>query len=368
MRVAALALILCVLSFRGAAQVTIGGQTGAEYFKSAPTGSQRSMNSGRPSFGWEGDLFLDGHVSDDITALSTLRATESGYLSFEYLAIRVGNLTPLNINVQAGKFDLPFGNLDGRRFPRTNALFSLPLIYEYSTALPEYVTPSRQVLAGQGKGGGMRLLDGGMYDLGGMVFGSIGMVSYAFAVTSGTISATSYNTANANSDLGKVARITVTPLTGVTIGASYAWGAYMEEEQANPTVDVNKFVQKAAGLDLEVSTGHFVFYGEGVYNVWPAPDSNQTLDYKVLGYYLEGKYTIVPRLYVALRFGGLTFGNFLVDGVTQSWDYDVTEWEGGIGYFIDRNAVLKLVRRETRIHGGAAPKDFTTVLQIAVGF
>jgi hypothetical protein len=76
----------------------------------------------------------------------------------------------------------------------------------------------------------------------------------------------------------------------------------------------------------------------------------------------------VPRLYVALRASGLEFNHVLLGAQEQPWDYAVTEWEGGIGFFIDRDVLVKLVRRETRIHGGTHPKDNLSVLQLVVAY
>jgi hypothetical protein len=71
---------------------------------------------------------------------------------------------------------------------------------------------------------------------------------------------------------------------------------------------------------------------------------------------------------VALRVSGIRFGSVLLASENKAWDDDVTEWEGGAGYFLDRNVLLKLVRRETRIQGVTVPKDHLTVLQLAVSY
>ena len=216
----------------------------------------------------------------------------------------------------------------------------------------------------------MRLLNLGMYDLGVMVSGSSGILDYAVSVTNGTVSSVSYDGGSSNSDLGKIIRLAITPATGLTIGGAYAWGAYLDDSGLYAPVDgdVNAYVQKAAEVDCEFSRGHFVFFGEGVYSSWPAPLEYRTENLEAFGFTLEGKYTLLPRLYAALRIGGLYFGDVRLAGEIRPWDYDVTEFEGGFGYFLDRNVLLKLVRRETRIQGGERPKDALTVLQLAVSY
>jgi hypothetical protein len=361
---------LCTLASGASAQISFSGQTAAHFFQSAAIQSPRALNGGHPSFGWEADLFVDASVTDNILALATLRGSETRQIDFDYLAMRLIDLTPLPVNLQAGKFDLPFGNLADRRYPRRNNLFSLPLIYEYRTALPNYYLTESDLVLNRARGRGMRLLDLGMYGVGAMVFGSEGILDYAFSLTSGTISSTSYQTPNVINGLSKVVRLAITPVAGLTIGGAYTWGAYLVDQYLPSSlyIDLSTYVQKAAEFDVEFSRGHFVFYGEGVYNVWPVPLVTRDEDLTVFGYYLEGKYTIIPRLSVALRVSGLRFGNVLLGSVNQPWDDNVIEWEGGLGYFLDRDVVVKLVRRETRTQGASSPKDHLTVLQIAVAY
>ena len=350
--------------------MTLGGQSSVYFYKSASTTSQRAVNYGRPSFGWRTDLFLTGQVNENVAALCNVRVNDDQYINFDYLAVRLMNLTPLGLNIEAGKIDLPFGNLGERWFPRRNPLFGLPVIYEYRTALPVHLTTETELLTSRGQGKGMRHLNLAMYNLGAMLSGSFDVFDYAVAVTNGTISETSYYSGNSNSDIGMVFRMAATPMTGLTIGVSYAWGAYLDEPyQAPPRgIDVNSYRQKGAGLDVEFSRGHASLDAEAVYNIWPVPLGNTDEDFKVFGYYVEGKYTLLPRIYLALRISGLQFGDALLGQAVQPWDYNVTEWEGGAGYFIDRDVLIKLVRRETRIAGGSRPKDNLTVLQLTVAY
>jgi hypothetical protein len=362
--------LLCCSARPGTAQITFSGQTAAQYFQSASTRSPRAVNAGHPSFGWETEVFLDAVVTENVFALSTIRASESRQIEFDQIAVRLMDLTPLHLNLQAGKFDLPFGNLGERRYPRRNNLFSLPLIYEYRSALSNYTSTEANLLLYRGSGAGMRLLDLGMYGLGAMVFGSVGTLEYAFSLTNGTVSTASYQTPNSVDGLGKVIRLALTPTTGFTIGSAYAWGAFLVDRYGpSPGYSpLDTYIQKSAEVDIEFSRGHFAFYGEGVYTVWPVPLELRDEQFKAFGYYGEAKYTLVPRLYLALRVSGLRFGNVVLGSVDQPWDDNVSEWEGGLGYFVDRNVLLKLVRRETRIQGGTFPRDHLTVLQLAVSY
>jgi hypothetical protein len=236
--------------------------------------------------------------------------------------------------------------------------------------LPDVITTEAQVLANRGLGRGMKLLDRGIYDLGAMVSGSAGILDYAVAVTSGTVSSTTYGTGNTNNGLSTTVRLALVPWTGLTIGAAYMWGAYLETPVLTPprNVDVSSYVQKAAEGDVEFSVGHLVLNGELVYSRYPVPLESRDEQFPVTGIACEGRFTVFPRCFVALRYGGLRFGNVLLGSVLQPWDYNVDELEGGLGYFVARDALVKVVHRETRTMGGSRPKDSLTAFQITVAY
>ncbi len=353
------------------AQIIWGGQASADFLQSGRTTSPRAIDQGRPTFGWRSDLFLDADISDNVAVLSAYRVTDEERLFFDNIAVRVMHLTPLDFNIQAGKFDMPFGNLGMRRYPRENPLYSLPLPYEYQTSLSMTPVSEGQLLAARGKGSGLRMLDQGIYDIGVEVYGAFDRFTYAAALSNGTVSTSAYGNPNINGDLGKVFRATVTPWTGLTLGAAYSWGAYLYEP-ATPSSyyseDISSYLQKTGEVDLSFSDGHFVFNGEGILSAWRFPLGSRDVTLNSLGYYAEGKYTLIPRLYAALRFSGLRFGDVVLAGVSQPWDYNVTEWEGGFGYFLERDLLLKLIRRETRTDGGSHPQDHLTVVQLVAAF
>lgn len=365
-----LLLALSLFTIHSSAQVQVSGEVSAYVAKSERSQTPRVINKGTPSFGWRLDLFFDGQVSENVFALANIRVLEDEELRVDYAALRVTNLTALNFNFQVGKFDMPFGNLGERRFPEKNFLFGLPIIYEYRTSLPAQVVTKAELLNNRGKGVGMRLIDLGVYDLGAMVFGEAGRLHYAAAVANGTISATYNRGLNSNNDFNKIIRLAYTPMMGLTIGAAGSFTAYLPSEGKSfpRTKSAGDYFQRIGEVDLEFSRGHFIFYGQGVYSEWDVPLETEDAKLSVIGYYAEAKYTWVPRFYTAARVSGLRFSQLDFDGSSRRWDYDMFEAEAGIGYFIDRNAVVKLVRRETRTLGITDPHDNLTVLQFAVAF
>jgi hypothetical protein len=362
--------ILATLSFPLAAQVQLSGEASTFGLKTSRSDGQRVIDKGTPTFEWRLDLFVDGRVTDHVFVLASLRSYEEEALNIDYAAIRITDIADLGINFQMGKFDMPFGNLAERRFPSKNFLFGLPLIYEYRMSLPNQVVNRLDLLNNRGKGVGMRLLDFGIYDIGAMVYGDAGRLHYAVAGANGTISSTTYHQLNNNSDFNKIVRLAYTPMMGLTFGASAAMSAYLADggKPLPRTTSSNHYQQLIGDADVEFSIERFLFNAEGVYSQWTVPLENEDTKLSVVGYYAEAKYTWFPRFYTAARVSGLIFSKFTLGDIAPRWDNNVFEVEAGIGYHVDRNAILKIVRRETRTPEVIGTRDNLTVLQLAVAF
>jgi hypothetical protein len=362
--------IVTTLSAPLAAQVQLSGEASSFGLKSSRSDGQRVVDRGTPTFGWRFDLFVDGRVTDHVFVLASLRSYEEETLNIDYAAIRITDIADLGINLQMGKFDMPFGNLAERRFPTKNFLYGLPLIYEYRMSLPNQVVTRIDLLNNRGKGVGMRLLDFGIYDIGAMIYGDAGSLHYAIAGANGTISSTTYHQLNNNYDFNKIVRLAYTPMMGLTIGASAAMSAYLADGgKALPrTTASNHYQQLIGDADVEFSIERFLLNAEGIYSQWTVPLENEDTKLSVVGYYAEAKYTWFPRFYTAARVSGLIFSKFSVGDIVSRWDNNVLEVEAGLGYHLDRNTILKIVRRETRTPEIAGTRDNLTVLQLAASF
>jgi hypothetical protein len=369
-RISAVFVLLVALGTQVHSQVQLSGEASTYVLKSARTSSPRVINNGNPTFGWRFDLFLDAKVTDNVFVLVNTRAFQDEVINFDYLALRIVNLADLGFNVQMGKFDMPFGNLADRRFTTKNFLYGLPLIYEYRTSLPDQVITRAEVLNGRGKGAGMRLIDLGIYDIGAMLYGDVGRAHYAVAVANGTISSTYLRRLNSDSDFNKIVRFAYTPMMGLTLGASAAMSAYLSDEgKSLPRNQGSLHYQQLIGeLDVEFSRERFLFNGEAVYSKWTVPFENEDTDVWAFGYYAEAKYTWFPRFYTAARVSGLVFSRLQLEGSAPRWENNMLEIEAGVGYHLDRNTLVKLVRRETQTLEVTGPKDNLSVLQLAVSF
>lgn len=358
-------------------QFIINGQASSAFIKSNDGESQYDVNTGRGTFAWRLDVFADASVNDNVTFLTNIRILQDQIPHIDLFALRVSDIASTGINFQVGQIDLPFGNLGEQRFPKQNPFYQLPLMNEHITSLcrsdykvwtytPEYAM----------SGDGVRLLDQGLYDLGAKIYGSIGeewRIDYALALINGMASATgtySPSGLNPNHGFGKVARVAVTPFTGLTIGVSYAFGPFMKNQSDEiQTVDgrldtsafygiaPEKYLQHIIGGDVDFSTGHFSFLGEAIYNSW---DYRYSTTLKAFSYSAMARYAFTPRFSAALRAGGITFNN--VNGIPEfvaersdwysgpaprliiysgKWDHDVFRLEGAGVLRLDESLILK---------------------------
>ena len=357
-------LILCTSIPR--AQLRVEGQASTAFVKANDGPSQYSFDGGNGSFAWRLDLFSDAIVSENITFLSNLRVIQDQIPHFDLFAIRVADIASSGVSVQAGEIDIPFGNLSENRFPKENPFLDLPLMNEHITALcrSDYKLWTL-IQEYQIAGDGVCLLDQGLYDVGVKAYGSIGMFDYSVALINGMISSTgtySPNGLNPNGGYGKVFRGAITPMTGLTLGASYAIGPFMKNESdliidSDGNADTSAFfgispdnyLQKIIGGDLSFSLEHFYFSGEIISNTWEYLDG---VNLKAFSYSAEARYAFTPRVSGAIRAGGISFN--MVSGMkelnaffqpvlyTGKWDHDVFRLEGAVAYKLDRALLLKL--------------------------
>ena len=369
-------------------QLRLSEQASAAFIKADGGYSQYALNRGRATFAWRLDLFADAALSGNIFFMSNLRMLQDQIIHVDLFAIRFADLASTGLNLEAGEIELPFGNLGERRFPRSNPFYSLPLTHEHVTTLrsSDYsLWPSTPYFAIAGDG--VRILDQGLYDLGVKLYGGAGMFDFWFALMNGMVSATStYSTGygpsglNTNNRMGIIGRLAMTPLTGLTLGGSYAAGPFLKEGVAyNPGggYDPSDIDQNIVEADLDFSLEHAALYAELFYNVWTFNEAIGS-DLKAFGYSVEGSYAPRPRFLIALRAGGLRFNDVSVDTYNGTsfiqryegpWDHDVFRLEGALGYRLERSVLVKLVYQWNRTYRVAEdPADNVLVMQAVVSF
>ncbi len=342
--------------------------------------------------------------------LSVFAEIQTSRLTFNLYALTaVYRLTPNEaLQVEAGKFLAPFGNFLPRRYASENPLVENPLAYSYRTALSASLLPgtNAQLLAARGQGFalhyddhpflrkqtdlqapsdhiptpevGIRVISRDVYLTGVQISGAHAKFGYALAITNGALS-NPIDVNNSNS-VQVLARLRSTPVVGLDLGASFASAPYLNKTDVSNALNaaglsVESFRQSVLGVDLAYSRGYASLFAELLYNRWESPFLPENLD--LLGGYVEGKYSLSPRVFLAGRWSFLKFseiadaGDLDGDGrATESWDYDVNTIEAGLGYRLNRHAIFKTVYELNRTFAapGGDPSDDMIALQAVVFF
>jgi hypothetical protein len=307
------------------------------------------------------DAIVSFRVNDYLALLGDLRLlgpVGAGSWSFGPYALfaRVRPWTGRNFDVQAGLIPPVFGAFSRRAYGTDNPLIGYPLTYQYLTSLRSDVPVSTDTLVamnglgwtaayGYGQTGttGVPLIDGLRYPAG--VEARIGsrLVEVSGAVTTGSLSVPRPTGSHVGSQLS--ARVSVTPTTGLVLGASVSRGHYLYSSN----VDYGGAdTQSAVGFDAEYSMGHWILRAEGLVTRWRLP-SYATPAYaypasgpiSAFGIDAEARYRIRPGFYAAARAGRLDFSDVAIAYRTAPWEAPVRRVETGVGYSVTRNMTVK---------------------------
>ena len=291
-----------------------------------------------------------------------------------------------DLHLLAGKIPWPIGTYAPRTYSNHNPLIGTPLMYQYHSTLLWYeLVPSADALIatsgsgqygvnyyGYAEGRGMTLIDDSYWDVGVTAVGSARPWEYALGVTWGT---PGWGSTSQEENSGKtvLGRVGVTPLAGVRLGISGAYGPYLLHSVA-PMLpaghQVEDYHQQLAMADLEVVAGHVEGRAEGAYNVWQTPTVG---DLNVQSGYAELKVAFTFGGYLAARWDGMWFGRIAdSSGTLHTWDANLTRLETGAGYRFSRAAQGKLVYQRTRYDQAPStggPRDRSLVsAQLSISF
>ncbi len=295
------------------------------------------------------------------------------------LYLRIKPWTTRNFDIQVGRVPPTFGAFARRTYANDNPLIGYPLAYQYLTTLrPDSIPASadellrkrslgwrvKYSLGDQTADPGVPLVSAFGWDTGVQAHTTVGMVSAAVAVTTGTVSNPLVSDDNDGRQVA--ARVDVRPVAGLILGASLARGPFISQSAARATLgDASNasFAQTAWGADLEYSRDHYLARVETIVSHWrmpiAAPPAQQVALQTPLGAMsmsLEGRYRIVPGLYVAARYDYLGFSDLTSATATLPWDAPVTRIELGAGYSIQRNLILKGSYQHDNRDGGVLLK------------
>ncbi len=97
---------------------------------------------------------------------------------------------------------------------------------------------------------------------------------------------------------------------------------------------------------------------------WPAIDA----PLRALATYVEGRYKVMPGVYVAGRIDHLGFSSVTGSRGPQTWEAPVTRVEVGGGYSIQRNLLLKVSWQYNTRDGGRVTRETLAAAQLVFWF
>lgn len=278
------------------------------------------------------------------------------------LYARVAPFAAVPLDVQAGRIPPVFGRFARHPYATDNLLIGYPLAYQYLTSLrPEAVPRTSEDLLrmrgrgwlasfpiGDGRPGpGVPLVSAFAYDTGVQARFTTGMIEGAVAVTAGTLSNPRVGDDNRGRQVS--ARVGIAPVPGLAAGASAARGAWLDT-RAVPVAGGTRFAQEALGLDAEYSRDHWLVRGEFVTSRWRLPSLASPLTAR--SGFIEGRWRVRPRWFVAARADRLTFSEIAGNGIRRTWDAPVSRLETGGGWYFRRNLVAKAAWQHNWRDGG----------------
>ncbi len=403
-----LSVAACALAQEGPA-FKAGGIMSVAWQNSGDDTSPLQSNEGRATFSNNlvllGEARLDARLSL-VAEVQSHRGFNLGLygLSAVYRVRRSGVL-----QIEAGKFLAPFGNLIPRRWASENPLAGYPLIYTYLTTASAFHLPKSNAVLLRARGNGhqlaysedqtlnkapaanapatnhlptanigLRVASPELYLTGAQLFGTEQNFFYALAFSNGALS--NPVDLSSNSGFNVSARVRYSPFMGLDLGSSFSTAPYLDAHTLDAELKIaskktTQFRQTVWSGDVAFIRGHLMLFVEAVFNRWESPFISESLD--LWGGYVEGRYRFTPRFYLAARGSLLSFAEIAdredIDNdsrLQEPWDYNVRQIELGLGMRLTRNALLKFAYQhsQTLETAGGEPSDDLAVAQAVFYF
>ena len=339
------------------------------------------------AIGMGGHFSVLGELSTDISVLPELGADNGAQLHAYALYLRIRPWIDRPFDIQAGRVPPTFGAFGRHVYSTDNPLIGYPLAYQYLTSLRADALPvnADELLSMRGRGwlsqfslgsrdlaAGLPLATAFRWDTGVQVHAASAMVDATAAVTAGTLSNPLFKDDNAGRQIA--GRLSVHPLPGLIVGASAARGPFVSSTAARGAVGDGhdgEFTQTAFGTDIEYSHAYYLVRAETVFSEWKVPVVGApAIDtpLRALATYIEGRYKVLPGLYLAGRLDHLGFNEVTGSRGPQTWDAPVTRIEVGGGYSIQRNLVVKVSCQRNTRDGGRVTQSTLGAVQLLFWF
>jgi hypothetical protein len=332
------------------------------------------------------DLMAEARLAPSMSLLFDARIDNLAAPRVYALYLRLRPWRERELDLQAGLVPPVFGAFARRRYALDNPLPSLPLAYQYLTTLREDALPAsaEELVALRGRGWlvrypigntvaapGRPLVNAERWDAGVQLRLGVRPLSLALAVTQGTLSHPEVEDLNGGKQLS--ARLAWTPVPALVVGVSGASGEFVADaaKAALPDGADGSYGQQALGLDLEWSAGHLILRGEAVLSRWrlPAVDATRIQEpLDALGAFVEARYKLGPRSYVASRVERLTMSQLVSAFGWREWDAPVSRIEIGAGFRPARHLLLKASWQHNWRDGGRVRENDLVAAQVLLWY
>lgn len=410
---------LIVLAFIGLlhvdlqAQVAIGGLIDLEWRnggKDSKPGLNQTPKSGSSIYTPNLRLFADGQIDPNWSITVVLQSdfyarTDLSPVFFSLLEVRWQPELTTSFTVSAGRLVIPFGSYSTRFLSNENAFRHLPLTHEWTLPVDKmlgYTLGERSYDANPG----VTMIYNRMYTQGVAVSGILGEnrpleynLLWGLAAPSGFFD---YGMHGMKAVMG---RVVWQPLISTRIGFSGGYGPYMKPGVQNDMLskkELTDYKQLTWAADVEFSYRYVIFRLEYLTSEWTAPhiqrnsamwthfeslELNSNFEWKLVNQEVnfasesisaefEIRVASVPGLTLVSRFDFATFNKIYMNYVWDSSGLiarspyssypDLSWYEGGINYTINRNVRLKVTyMRPTNMEVSMDAQTFGAQLSIS---
>jgi class 3 adenylate cyclase len=313
-------------------------------------------------------LFADLFVGARLYALVELRADRGPIPAdtpFEFRAEQYFlrfSPTSADLHLQAGRFVSPFGEYPQRHHTTADPFIRPPYHYEYRTTLmPDSIAPNVNVFltwkddnASFRKSEGAPIIWGIPYQLGAMVLGGRGPISFRAAVMNSAPASRTYDwkrVQNLTERPSLVGSLGVRLTPEFELGGSFSRGPWMSTHlpatldtfpiDANSSQNRDDYLQQIWALNAAFSRGRLQTRAEVVADRKDAPNIPESLN--TFAYSIEGAWRFSMGLDVAARWGAMQFSDIDSSLYGQEpWDYDVRRLQLAAGYRIDASKDVRV--------------------------
>jgi hypothetical protein len=352
-------------------RVTLGGDVSATYGSDDPGFFDYSDYQHSTLRLLRLDLSAAFKAGPHFALLGEVRTENLGAVRPYALYLRIRPWEARDIDIQIGRVPPTFGAFARRTYANDNPLIGYPLAYQYLTSIRPDALPAnadellskrgdgwlvRYSLGDAGADRGVPLVSAFRWDTGVQAHATVGVVSVAASLTTGTLSNPLFTDDNSGQQFA--ARVEVRPVAGLVAGTSFARGPFVGQSAAHAAIGegrATEFTQQAWGGDLEYSRDYYLLRFETVVSGWRLPIVGAPVLTERLGAVatsFEGRYRLRPGLYAAARVDHLGFSDIVGTQETAPWDAPVTRFEIGAGFSIQRNLLLKLSYQHNDRDGG----------------